>query len=129
LTPSKEKLVNFASDWARELEKFGRPPTPVLGARPRPTPRVGSLEEIAKQLDTPDRAKANGTSIAFAISYRRNSALFLGDAHPDDMAGSLNRLAMQPGRLEFDLIKVAHHGSARNNTSALIAKLDSRLWC
>jgi hypothetical protein len=128
LGPSRTKLASFASDWALELAEFGRFPAPVLGSRPRPIPRPGGVERIAAQLDTADRGKANGTSIAFVIQYGGRRALFLADAHPDDMAVALRRFAREAGRVRFDLIKVAHHGSARNNTSALIDQVDSELW-
>jgi beta-lactamase superfamily II metal-dependent hydrolase len=79
-------------------------------------------------MDEPDRAKPNGTSIAFVLQYNGERTLFLADGHPDAMASALQRYRPQEKLIDFAAIKVAHHGSAANNTSQLVKKLQSRRW-
>lgn len=58
-----------------------------------------------------DTSKTNGASVAMAISYGGKRGLFLGDAHEAVFTEGLEDL----NQYNFDVVKVAHHGSARNN--------------
>jgi beta-lactamase superfamily II metal-dependent hydrolase len=126
--PPKKKLAAFAPEWAAKLEELRLKDTPTLKGRQRPTPQVGNLPMLATQMDQPDRAKPNGTSIAFVIEHGGRRALFTADAHPGDIADALKVLEPGASRIRFDAIKVAHHGSAGNNTSKLLNLLESPLW-
>jgi beta-lactamase superfamily II metal-dependent hydrolase len=128
LGPPRAKLAAFEPEWKKELAKLQRKRTETLGKRARPVPGEVSVEQIALLEDEPDKGKPNGTSITFMLEYNERRALFLADAHPDDAAESIARLRVDGRRLPFDLVKVSHHGSARNSTSQLIDALESPRW-
>lgn len=64
---------------------------------------------------------ANDSSIAFFIEFQGKRILFLGDSHPSDINLSLKKYLEDNSlkRLEFDLVKVSHHGSKYNTESEL----------
>lgn len=126
--PPKEKLKTFAPLWAKKVGELHEKAVPVLTGRQRQMPNIGNIELLAKQADTADTAKPNGTSIAFVIEFNGRRVLFTGDAHPGDIAAALKTFEPGAERIRFDAIKVAHHGSARNNTSRLVGLLESQLW-
>ena len=128
LGPSHAKLYAFRRAWKTEFARSLAGQVGTLRGGPRPIPRPGTVEEIAILRDAPDTAGPNGTSIAFVIDYRGKRALFAADAHPDDVAGALTRYLPGGGPARFDAVKVAHHGSAANNTSQLIGRLEAPLW-
>ncbi|WP_179283155.1 MULTISPECIES: MBL fold metallo-hydrolase [Paenibacillus] len=72
-----------------------------------------------------DTTILNGSSIALYLSFRDKKLLFLADAHPDILTSSLlelRTLGAIDADSKFDLVKIPHHGSSKNMTSAL-AKL------
>jgi hypothetical protein len=125
LGPTRSKLSAFAPDWD---SAFAAAEATLGGARERPFPCVGQIERIAAEYDRPDRAKANGSSIAFIVEFAGRRALFTGDAHPDDLCSALQRFAPNDDYLMFELVKAPHHGSAKNNTSELLKRLAGRRW-
>jgi beta-lactamase superfamily II metal-dependent hydrolase len=127
--PPKVKLEAFAPEWTQAFRDLAENKEPTLrGGRPRPVPSPKNLRSIAKNLDDADRTRPNGSSIAFVIQYRGKCALFTGDAHPDDVVAALSHLEGWTSASTFDLAKASHHGSARNNTSALTNLLKSKRW-
>lgn len=72
------------------------------------------LEHDFKQ-DEGDKAVSNGTSIAFILEYGKIKLLFLGDAHEDVILSGLKIYKALGNSLDFDVIKVSHHGSLKNN--------------
>jgi hypothetical protein len=77
-----------------------------------------------------DDAPGNGSSISLLIEADNKKMLFLADAHAEDIIQSLSEkyLAVKERPLFFDVIKVAHHGSFRNNAPALFDLIDSDKW-
>jgi len=75
----------------------------------------------------PDDASANGSSIAFILEAQGKRLLFLADAHAEtimeSLAGHFTDKKQYP--IFFDAVKVAHHGSFRNNNPELIKMIDS----
>lgn len=129
LGPPDTKLAAVAPQWAAAFRTAAMGAEPTLRAgRPRPVPVPGNLPDIAKQLDVEDRTKLNGSSIAFAVTYKGKRALFAADAHPDDLTTALRRFEPGEAPVHFDVVKAAHHGSARNNTSGLLKLLSARRW-
>jgi len=110
------------------VEELRAKEIPTLRGRDRPKPTVGNLRELAKQLDVADTQKPNGTSIALIIEHAGRRVLFAANAHPGDIADALKGYQPGAGRVRFDAIKVAHHGSARNNTSRLVDQREGPLW-
>lgn len=62
-----------------------------------------------------DASKSNGASIAFVLEYKYKKLLFLGDSHEDIIMESLERYKENGKTLKFDVVKVSHHGSIKNN--------------
>lgn len=132
LGPPRTKLAAFANSWKgafeRLLESEAQEATMLSGREHQlPPPRPDEIFRLALNEDAPDTSKVNGTSIVLVIEFGGRRALFAADAHPGDVAVALGRFGGE-GRVRFDAVKVAHHGSARNNTSELIDRLDSPLW-
>ncbi|WP_426232350.1 MBL fold metallo-hydrolase [Pararhizobium sp. DWP3-4] len=125
LGPTQWKVEDFYPQWLEHVKGLDSEPT--LAHKPRITPSLANMQELATQDEAPDRTKPNGASIAFVLEIGAKRILFSADAHPDDIAHGLER-EYGAGRIWFEAIKVAHHGSARNNTSSLIEKLQSSCW-
>lgn len=127
--PPAEKLRAFAPEWDEAVLQATRDAVLTLRAeRPHEKVTPATLRALADSNDRPDKTRPNGSSIAFAIEYQGKRALFAADAHPDDLAKALRRYAPDGKRAVFDLVKAAHHGSARNNTSELMRCLEAPLW-
>lgn len=62
-----------------------------------------------------DKSKSNGASIAFILEYKDKKLLFLGDAHEDIIVDNLKKYKKSGKSLDFDVVKVSHHGSIKNN--------------
>lgn len=76
-----------------------------------------------------DTSPANGSSISFVLKYKGRKMLFLGDSHPQLIRTELQSLFKNnDSSLFFDLIKVSHHGSHRNNSKALLEIMDSSIY-
>jgi len=134
LSPTRQKLQALASIWKTWLksEKLDRDQTPdpepkapfmipegyeSFGGRP-------DVESLAGSPTTTDTKAANGSSIAFAVSYGGKRLLLAGDAHCDVLAASMLRLSKE--ERQFDLVKLPHHGSQGNLSRPLLAAWDCR---
>lgn len=129
LSPTLEALARLAPKWERECENAGI--VPGRGAQvPRPWRRdrlLGfNLEVSAAKRYYRDRAKANGSSIAFIATYDAKSVLCAGDAHSEVLERSLDRLGSGPHT--FTAIKVSHHGSRANLSPRFLERVRSRNW-
>ncbi len=62
-----------------------------------------------------DLSNSNGASIAFILEYKNIKLLFLGDAHEDVVLEGLLKYKELENTLDFDLVKLSHHGSLMNN--------------
>ena len=76
--------------------------------------------------DTNDTTAPNGTSIAFILEYKGKKLLFLGDAHEDIIYKNLNELSNNGYLLDFDLVKLSHHGSIENISNRLLSLISSK---
>lgn len=65
-----------------------------------------------------DKKPANNASISFLLFYKNFSALFAGDASPEDMTAAgrnyLRRIGSAENAIRLDFIKLPHHGSSHN---------------
>jgi len=140
LSPTREKLDKMREAWRKDLKASGIKAGDVdaawedLGSQKKYLPDEGllassksSIAEILKRQFKTDDAAANGASIAFLAEHAAGSCLFLADAHPDGVTGSLKRLLADRGakRLKVDAVKVAHHGSKNNTDEELVSLIDS----
>ncbi|MBU3075690.1 MBL fold metallo-hydrolase [Clostridium estertheticum] len=62
---------------------------------------------------------ANNASIAFIVEISDKRMLFLGDSNSRDIQTSLNKYILDKkiNKINFDLVKVSHHGSKNNITN------------
>lgn len=153
LSPTRQNLIDLIPEWNQNLKD-----TPIRNDRSLDTvlavlekraalrpeedfdDLMGQRVEIqinndsdikkAEQLPyTEDKAKPNGSSIAFLMEYNdpedglEKKCLMTGDAFPSVIKESLERLPWYDGsKIKIDLLKLSHHGS-RNNTSVDLLKL------
>lgn len=88
-----------------------------------------NMEQLADEDFTTDTAPVNGSSIAFVLECSGKTFLFLGDAHPDLIVKGLKHHyeeSLFP--IKFDMIKLAHHGSILNTSTALLELIDSEKY-
>lgn len=62
----------------------------------------------------------NASSIAFSLKTKDFHGLFLGDAHPDIVIEGLKRHYNNIFPIQFDCVKISHHGSKYNTSNELL---------
>ena len=84
----------------------------------------------AFEIAQPDPSKANGSSIAFLAEHDGRGLLLAGDAHPEVLCASLDRLAAERGveRIRIHAFKVSHHGGKHNLSSDLLDRVECGRW-
>ena len=77
-----------------------------------------------------DTAPGNGSSIAFILEADGKKILMLADAQAEVIIERLQEIYPEPARypIYFDAVKVAHHGSFRNNKPELFTMIDSPVF-
>lgn len=76
-----------------------------------------------------DKAINNGSSISFILEFREKKILFLGDSHPSVIENKLKILYKEENfPINFDAIKVSHHGSMNNTSPELLKLIDSETY-
>ncbi|NDI85471.1 ComEC/Rec2 family competence protein [Undibacterium crateris] len=75
---------------------------------------------LAESKFDPDKAYANGSSIAFLLEIDLKFLLFTGDAFPDVITDAAELL--QAGPIRVNVFKVSHHGSAGNTNERIVRK-------
>jgi len=77
-----------------------------------------SVDELQGLKSAEDGSHRNGSSIAFILIYDNMKFLFLGDAHIGLIVDSLKEVDKKyynkDGLLEFEFVKLSHHGSCEN---------------
>lgn len=152
LTPSKERLENLENEFIKDLKKLGFEPNFEdifddafeLFIRElddeKKTSKEGDISSNSyiinsKTINTfcegknysKDHSVGNGSSISFILESQGKKLLFLADAFAEDIIVGLEEF--YPNKEEypifFDLVKVSHHGSFRNNNPELFKIIDS----
>lgn len=147
LSPNKEKLDNLKTLWDSELirydlkyskesgklydDAFEMLLTWIKESKAKGIQVISSnkmqIEELLASVPDEDRTPTNGSSIAFILKIKEKKMLFLADSHPGLILNSL--LEYQPeGIINFDCIKVSHHGSFNNININLLEKIDSEVY-
>lgn len=138
LSPDREKLIALRGIWDDLVEEFGAAAAEEMAAEEAVAEApIAGLEPMgAADIDVPDLAEVsfkeddavpNGSSIAFLLTFKGKSALFLADAHPSLVLTGLK--ALSPGQpLYTDLVKLSHHGSKYNTSLDLAKQLESPRW-
>ena len=77
------------------------------------------VDTLAATKFTEDATVANGSSIAFALSYDGIRVLFGADAYPSRLLRSLTAL-YNNSPFDFDVVKLPHHGSGNNVSTEFV---------
>ena len=134
LSPGPRQLGKLRPIWAKAVRDAGLDPA-VTAAPPTAKPGWESfgpidINRLADAVSVPDKAVANGSSIALLAEYSANndtrSVLLASDAHPDVLEESIARVRAERGidRLRVDLFKLPHHGSQGNVSRGLLEQID-----
>jgi beta-lactamase superfamily II metal-dependent hydrolase len=121
VSPQQRQLRRLRRNWDTVARDAGWSPGDTEGARDRLSKRQdyvppARIDVFGGEAYQPDNSVANGSSIAFAFEYKDIKCLFTGDAVTDCLTTGLKRLAAERGTdaVHFDLVKLPHHGSAKN---------------
>jgi len=148
LSPTKAELIALKPYWVQEVRGAGLEPGSRDQAleklrknmRLRPADIMGVKKKIkpinqifeGKEKFEPEPSPTNASSIAFLAEYndgtQPKSCVFAGDAHPDVLSASIEKILAQRGekRLKVDAFKVSHHGSKHNTSPELLRLLDCK---
>lgn len=85
-----------------------------------------SIEDLARSESDEDDSLSNKGSLAFVIEYRGKKLMFLGDSYQRIYLKSLKEHYSNLEEVEFDLIKLSHHGSKHNNHSNFFELIRAR---
>ena len=142
LSPTGRKLAAMAKTWSKEVLKAhlvpgagdgGHTRAPAPHNRPRP-PLPDRLDDDAVRTmaahNHRDGSAANGSCIAFILEYDDKRLLLGADAHASVLAAGLKRYAAEVDekRVRLDLVKMAHHGSNANISTAVVDLIDCDRW-
>jgi len=149
LSPTVQKLEKLEKFWKKELKRIG------FKGRFGPNDLFDDAYEflLLKEkevnqatVDTPasssqasfdilfgkkvveDGRVSNGSSIAFILEMNGKRLLFLGDSHPSVILASLKSIYGERA-LQFDFIKISHHGSYYNSNLDLLNFIDAPKYC
>jgi beta-lactamase superfamily II metal-dependent hydrolase len=125
LSPTVQRLEVLRDEWKKVVEEAGleagvQDENLEDAARRRGIPDLlGDRLDVQKLADEPllpDRAPANGSTIAVLAEFDDKSCLLTGDAHPDVFEEGLKRLCndRRKERIAVTALKVPHHGSRFN---------------
>jgi len=128
LSPSIENLIALRPKWEKEVKDAGL--VPGFGSLPifehkDDEEHLGALPDVNALNEEEfheDDKEANGSSIAFLASYMGKTVFFGGDAFPNVILSSLNKLYND--KVPVDLVKLPHHASEHNTSPELIEKFD-----
>jgi hypothetical protein len=131
LSPTVHRLEVLRDEWKKVVEEAGleagvQDENLDEAARRRGIPDLLGdrldVQKLADELLLPDKAPANGSTIAVLAEFDGKSCLLTGDAHPDVFEEGLKRLCKdrRKERIAVTALKVPHHGSRFNvSTGAL----------
>jgi beta-lactamase superfamily II metal-dependent hydrolase len=139
LSPGPEQLLDLKRKWIRVVQDAGLDPgqpgraqeiLKSLAARKGVRlDRLGDeqidVRKLAESSFVPDRAVANGSTIAVLAEFDGRSVLLTGDGFADVIAANVRRLVQARGRqkLAVDAFKLSHHGSRHNLNTDLLSLL------
>jgi len=114
LSPNPQKLSDLLVLWKKEAPDYD-----TSGGRGDYTKTLKELLETDNFVS--DTRCANGSSIAFILSYETKKYLFLGDSHPGVICEQLKKMNYNESiPLPVEFVKISHHGSAANTCPGLL---------
>jgi hypothetical protein len=136
LGPTTDRLKALRATWEREVERaIAKGDLPALAGREsmraKPVrPNLASkldLKRLADAYAPADDSPSNRTSITMLLEWRGRRVLLTGDALGSDVLAGLRMLGEDPP-IQIDVVKLPHHGSAKNVTSELVKTIKSANW-
>ncbi|MEZ9049073.1 MULTISPECIES: ComEC/Rec2 family competence protein [unclassified Vibrio] len=120
ISPNRTKM-NKLKDWAsREKKSIDKKKQESLTTPQKSSKDItyNNLNDALKAIEIedifdPDTREPNGSSFAFILEYGEHRLLFLGDCHMDIIE---EYFSDQESPQRFDLVKLSHHCSERNNS-------------
>lgn len=115
LSPDTDKLTKFLTHWKKK--------DPNFNTSAKYADYSETLKEcLANDTFEEDDRVANGSSIAFILTYRnQDKYLFLGDSHPGVILEQLDAMGFNENKpLPVKFVKISHHGSKKNTSSELL---------
>jgi len=138
LSPGQRQLRRLRPNWAKIVRDADLDPTITAGS---PTAIAGwesfgpiDIPRLADTASTPDKAVANGSSIALLAEYGggddSQSVLLAADAHADVLEESIARLRAERGVdcLRVGLFKLPHHGSQGNMSRRILEQVECHTY-
>jgi beta-lactamase superfamily II metal-dependent hydrolase len=122
LSPGAKELNRLREKYASNRVPFEHLENEQLSEPKSPTVRDYHLtvEQLATSPQQEDKNIENGSSIALLTDYHGFKILWLADAHPSVIVASLKNLGYNAEKpLVCNWVKIAHHGSAGNNSVEL----------
>lgn len=136
LGPSNQNLAELLPVWEQKVREANLDPgfglvendvEPTSNDESFDAVDIPDVPALANLPFTDDDSQANRSSIAFIAEHDGKKVLFAGDACVETLLNGLERFA--PGEVvEFELVKIPHHGSPHNISKSLIDKLDCKRW-
>lgn len=114
LSPDTDKLTKLLALWKKKDSNYN---TSAEYADYSETLK----ESLKKDVFEEDERVANGSSIAFILTYDQDKYLFLGDSHPGVVLKQLDSLGFNANNpLPVKFVKISHHGSKKNSSNELL---------
>jgi hypothetical protein len=147
LSPNVEDLIELETVWKEELERLGLSKIssdplfddafevmvsdlfPELKAR-KPEPISNYEKDLKEYLSESvclDDSSANLSSISFVLEFNQKKILFLADSVSSRILENLPKYKYTEPT-QFDVIKVAHHGSSGNTDDKLLSYIDAPIF-
>jgi hypothetical protein len=135
LSPGLRQLRRLRRNWESAIADAGWDPGDIAPALERLRQRreytpATRVDRFRSDPIAADNAVANGSSIAFMLECAGRRCLFTGDAPPAVLGAGLERYASERGYgavpIPIDLVKLPHHGSARNWTLDIERRVTAR---
>ena len=134
LSPNNDKLDKLLSekstdenkDYSDYLKKIDRNTANIT--QYYSTDKNESISNLVKKEFEPDNATPNGSSIAFILIFESKKYLFLADAHIPLIVEELVKYKdffNDKERIEFEFIKLSHHGSKHNINQDFLDLIES----
>ena len=113
--PAQANLRRYKRDWDKWFEKHKNDPFSPAAVR---------------EADKVDQSVSNLSSIMFLAEVPGRRMLLTGDGRGGDVMDGLRQAGLcdAEGRLHVDVLKVPHHGSARNNSREFFEKITARQY-
>ena len=148
LSPSEDDIDNLGDFWRKRLikdgllkkehsEEYWDDAFEFCLSKDKPgfhfhEQKVSKSYDLEKMKETPyeaDDSVTNGSSVVFVLETGEKRMLFLGDAHAETVMKLLIALYGEKNTpIEFDAVKLSHHGSYNNNSPKLLSMIACDRW-